>query len=133
MASDHSLRMSRSIRTALNSLITAAENGTLQSTDVESLKSAICDSEPSEDNVKATERIEFGLSRSGTFPSIGLTVGKSRYLVSNLLWHLEGEPVPASIREIYPRIAQKDWDAALRMAVLILGAFSVYNPGPKSA
>ncbi len=73
-------------------------------------------------NLEAVAHIEFAAvkddDRSGVV--MGPKFIGEPILLSHLFWRLEGEPMPANIREAFPRLSKTKWDAALRFIVLLL-------------
>ena len=51
---------------------------------------------------------------------MGLAVRRRHWLVTEILNSAEGSPVPAQVRRDFPRITQREWDAVLRLATMVL-------------
>ena len=78
------------------------------------------------ENVAAVERLDFGSGKpdaTSVNPACGIRAKASGYLLTDVLWRLEDEPIPSSIREDLPDLTQEDWSALLRIATLVLTAF----------
>lgn len=67
------------------------------------------------DNLNCANRVEVG--RVG--PHTGLKITGREALFSDISHALEAEPMPSGIKEQFPQISEKDWDAFTRMTTLI--------------
>ncbi|NJL54769.1 hypothetical protein HC928_05915 [bacterium] len=79
------------------------------------------------DNENCVRQLEYKQTEQDDNPYrryYGFTLKQSNIPVHFLLNKLEGMPVPASIKDAYPDLSQEEWDAALRMATMIVAAFS---------
>ena len=77
-----------------------------------------------DDNLACVEQLDVGVVREdwGT-TAVGIRIGSLNRLVSNVLWHAEGCPVPDRLREAIPKITQEQWDVCLRLVTLLLTTF----------
>lgn len=73
-------------------------------------------------NLEAVAHIEFAAVKEQDRSAIvmGPKLIGEPILLSHLFWRLEGEPMPANIRNAFPRLSKAKWDAALRFVVLVL-------------
>lgn len=83
-----------------------------------------------DDNRAAVHRVDVG-DLQDCRPAFlrGLRIVGSGHSISGILNSLEGEDIPDATRKACPDLAQDDFDAALRIAVLCLSAFD--NPKPR--
>ena len=117
---------SRRVRTALADCATAGSSGEAEDAFAR-LRVALLDyGLRTSENVAAVDRIDFGSGKpdaASMNPASGLRAKASGYLLTDVLWRLEDEPIPSSIREDLPDLTQGDWSALLRIATLVLTAF----------
>jgi hypothetical protein len=82
------------------------------------------------DNRSCAARIEYGSAPS---PSVsdrtiyGFKVKEKEIFVGHVLNELEAMEVPKEIYERFPDITRDEWEATIRIATMILQAFSPYK------
>jgi len=54
--------------------------------------------------------------------NLAIRVAGTRTSLVDLLWSLEAGPIPESVQLNQPDLTARQWDAAMRIVVLILGA-----------
>ncbi len=76
------------------------------------------------DNLDCVNRIVFGAVADSDEPVtwLGPMIADKPILLSDILWALEAGPVPESVRERIPGLEDEDWDAAIRIIMLIMSA-----------
>ncbi len=76
------------------------------------------------DNVNLVKHIEFGAIADGSEPVtwLGPMISGKPILLSDIVWALEEEAIPPSVRESIPSLSEEEWSAAIRIIVLILTA-----------
>jgi hypothetical protein len=79
-----------------------------------------------EDNQQAAAVLAIGAFQVGSTQKIGPIVQPSGIAVSSLLWWLESETeIPATIREKFPTLQAAEWEAAVRLAVVVLSNLDI--------
>ena len=73
-----------------------------------------------DDNRDCAAVIGFCTVKNGRDRTMGLAVRRRHWLVTEILNSAEGSPVPAQVRRDFPRITQREWDAVLRLATMVL-------------
>jgi len=76
-----------------------------------------------EENISCIEEIEYReiTERDGRI-SRGLFLRSSGFSLPDVLNFAENTPIPDRVSEEFPDLTQKEWDAIIRLAVLVLGA-----------
>jgi hypothetical protein len=89
--------------------------------DAEFVRSLLAFGSETDDNRSCVDRVGIRrLHRTGEPDAVGLALRSKPVLVSEIVNLAEGSVVPAFLRKAIPDIQQEDWDAALRVATLIL-------------
>lgn len=79
------------------------------------------------DNIEGVNGVEVGtVTDWDEQRCFGLKVKGKNVLLSNLLYALEYEPMPAIIREQYPELTESDWEAASRILYLLVSSFDTW-------
>jgi hypothetical protein len=78
------------------------------------------------DNQQAATVLAIGAFEVGSTQKIGPIVQPSGIAISSLLWWLEsGTEIPATIREKFPALQAVEWEAAVRLAVVVLSNLDI--------
>lgn len=76
-----------------------------------------------EDNVACADSLMIARKLEPGGRSVtGLAIKGKEVLIADILNFAEGCEIPRELREQYPELAQGDWDAAMRLATLVLTA-----------
>lgn len=79
-----------------------------------------------EDNQRAAEALAIGEFEVGSTQKIGPLVQPSGIAISSLLWWLESATeIPTTIREKFPQLLSAEWEAAVRLAVVVLSNLDI--------
>jgi hypothetical protein len=82
-------------------------------------------------NRNCFENIEYGSSIGRSNPDVttyGFKVKGTATFVGHLLNIIESLEMPTEITEAYPDLTEEQWKAAMRMAVMVVQAFSPFKP-----
>lgn len=122
-ADDFYFKQDKARQNALRDLMEAAAAGKETDEALKQVKHMLTLGYDTEDNRNAMDRLKF--AKAGKFPSLGLTVGEPPVLLSDILWTVEGMPIPNEVQTSFPQLKQDEWEAAIRTIILILTTYEV--------
>lgn len=83
-----------------------------------------------DDNVDATSRVEVGpFAASAHLKYRGIRLTRTQIALSAVVNSAEGCSVPRQVRGFFPDLQQKEWDAVLRVACLVLLSLEATDAG----
>ena len=76
----------------------------------------------SEGNLQAARSVEYITKTERNVTTGGLGVRPAGVHLSDIIYCVESEPMPAAVAERFPQLTTSEWEAAMRIMVLLLKA-----------
>ncbi|WDI44229.1 hypothetical protein [Bremerella sp. P1] len=108
---------------ALRQLLEAAASGKDTEEPLKLVKQKLTEGADTDGNHEAMDLLKF--VQADNPKSMGLSVGDPPVLLSDILWTIEGMEMPSEVQADFPHLKEHDWNAALRVMMLILSTYDL--------